>query len=88
MMSWFLFFLMFRVNPSEVKSVEKNFSWLIYGLNKEMRMDILSMFREASIYERLLNVLSTAVITGMFKNDARAQSTKIIHSKDFRQDAQ
>lgn len=68
MMSRFSFFLTFHANPSEVKSVEKNFSWLKHGIHKKMRMDILFMFRAVSIYERLLNALSTEIITGMFKN--------------------
>lgn len=34
-----------------------------------MRMDILFMFRAGSIYEKLLNVLSTGIITGILKNE-------------------
>lgn len=34
-----------------------------------MRMDILFMFRAGSIYEKLLNVLSTEIITGILKNE-------------------
>lgn len=32
-------------------------------------MDVLFMFRAGSIFERLLNVLSTGIITGILKNN-------------------
>lgn len=50
--------------------------------------DILFMFKAVSIYERLWNVLSTVIITGIFKMTAMVQSTKINYSKHFRQGAQ
>lgn len=47
------------------------------------------MFRAVSIYERLVNVLSAVIITGIFKKMiAMVQSTKINYPKHFRQEAQ